>query len=103
MTEFSPEQRAARSLIEWWASAGVAIDIPAMDAGVSGRASPSFSPPPPRPAPAEGVRAPAVDIGKGSAAAAQSLRELRAAVEAFEGCGLKATARTTVFGDGAED
>ncbi len=37
------------------------------------------------------------------AQAAQSITELRAAVEAFQGCALKATARNTVFSDGAED
>lgn len=35
-----------------------------------------------------------------SAAAATSLVELRAAVEAFDGCSLKATAKSTVFADG---
>ncbi|MDE0801110.1 MAG: uracil-DNA glycosylase [Rhodospirillaceae bacterium] len=35
-----------------------------------------------------------------TAAAATSLKELKAAVEAFEGCALKSTAKSTVFADG---
>lgn len=37
------------------------------------------------------------------AAACNSLDELRAAVEAFDGCALKTTAKTTVFADGHPD
>lgn len=37
------------------------------------------------------------------AAAASSLPELRAAVEGFEGCSLKSTAKSTVFADGNAD
>jgi DNA polymerase len=37
------------------------------------------------------------------AAACHSLDELRGALEAFEGCALKATAKSLVFADGAED
>jgi DNA polymerase len=37
------------------------------------------------------------------ASAANTVAELRAAVEAFEGCALKATARNTVFSDGRDD
>jgi DNA polymerase len=103
MTEFSPEQRAARSLIDWWASAGVPIDASAIAVAAPARQAPAAAKPQRSPAAAERAAPPSVDGSKGGAAAAQSLRDLRAAVEAFEGCGLKATARTTVFGDGAED
>jgi DNA polymerase len=34
---------------------------------------------------------------------AKTVSDLRAAVESFDGCALKATARTTVFSDGVED
>jgi len=45
----------------------------------------------------------AIDGARALAAAAKTVAELRAAVESFTGCGLKTTARTTVFSDGAED
>jgi uracil-DNA glycosylase len=57
--------------------------------GGSGRLSPSL--PPPDAAAAEAREA---------ARQAQSLEELRAMLEAFEGCGLKATATQLVFADG---
>jgi len=38
-----------------------------------------------------------------TAAAAMSLKELKAAVEAFDGCALKSTAKSTVFADGNPD
>lgn len=44
-----------------------------------------------------------VDDARALAAAAGSIADLRAAVETFTGCGLKATARTTVFSDGLDD
>lgn len=61
---------------------------------------------PPDPAPPPQPRRPATpDVGRdedarAAAAAATSLDELKAAVEAFEGCALKKTATTTVFADG---
>jgi DNA polymerase len=55
----------------------------------------------PRPAP---VRAPAtgdmIGDAQSAAASATTLAELKAALEAFEGCGLKRTATNTVFADG---
>jgi DNA polymerase len=44
-----------------------------------------------------------VDSARALAAAAGSIAELRAAVERYDGCALKATARNTVFSDGADD
>jgi DNA polymerase len=44
----------------------------------------------------------ALGTARAAAAAAQTLAELQAAVEAFEGCALKETATNTVFADGAE-
>ncbi|NBC34033.1 MAG: uracil-DNA glycosylase, partial [Alphaproteobacteria bacterium] len=49
--------------------------------------------------PAQWTGGPVADA-RAAAAAAMDLPALRAAVEAFEGCGLKATATTTVFCDG---
>lgn len=94
---------AARALAEWWDLAGVepfeapppaqraaALDIPSAPAQ---RPAVSRRPPPPA-QPAETARA--------IAAGAQTIAELRAAVERFDGCGLKQTARNTVFSDGVE-
>ena len=102
MTE--SHELAGRALLDWWGLAGVDLD----DARAILRA--------PLPAP---VRAPAatapreptpkrtpVDPALGAATelarSAKTVADLRAAVEAFEGCGLKAAARNTVFGDGVE-
>lgn len=71
------------------------------------------APLPARPAPARPVtRAPApttlvaadtaIGAARASAAAAATLADLRAVVEAFEGCALKETATNTVFAEGAE-
>ncbi len=53
----------------------------------------------PRPAPARPVVAPAV-AATPSAAEAATLDALRAAIEAFDGCALRATASNLVFADG---
>jgi len=62
------------------------------------------SPRPPPPAARKEDAAPAdtdaIGIAQRSAAAATSLAELKAALDAFEGCALKRTATTTVFADG---
>nr|WP_153343366.1 uracil-DNA glycosylase [Roseospira navarrensis] len=68
-------------------------------------------PPPAVPRAAEGSAAdpaaPAAAAARESAAAvagrAETLDALRAALEAFDGCALKVTATTTVFGEGAAD
>jgi DNA polymerase len=44
-----------------------------------------------------------VEDARAAAASAQTLSELRAALEAFDGCTLKKTARNTVFSDGVEN
>jgi DNA polymerase len=44
-----------------------------------------------------------VENARKLAAAARSVAELRVAVQSFEGCSLKATARNTVFSDGPDD
>lgn len=96
-------QTAARALLAFWRAAGVDMDVAeavftARPAAAGATAAPS---PKPR---AKAKTAPApVETAKALAAAAGSVAALRAAVEAFEGCALKATARNTVFSDGAED
>ncbi len=54
-------------------------------------------PPSPTPPPSDND---AIGTAQRSAAAASSLADLKAALEAFEGCGLKRGATTTVFADG---
>ena len=69
-------------------------------------AAPSMPSPPARPtAPAHAAAAPVIEsdaIGAAQAGAARAttLEELKAAVEAFDGCSLKHTATNTVFADG---
>jgi len=112
----TPDARAAAlALLDWWDSAGVDLD----DARAIARAAPAALAPsaPARSAasaaparassksPASGSRRAApepLDGARAAAAAAQTIPALRAAVEAFDGCGLKAVARNTVFGDGVE-
>ena len=66
-------------------------------------ASPSaHAPQPLRQAPAQPITA-ATATARELAAACQSLEELRAAVEGFEGCALKTTAKSTVFSAGPAD
>ncbi len=111
--------RSAAQTLRWWLEAGVDI---ALDAAPHDRfAESAIDPPaprraaapaPPRPAapPAEAPRAAAVATpddairsAREIAAGCASLEELRAALEAFNGCGLKATATRLVFADGAPD
>jgi uracil-DNA glycosylase family 4 len=108
-------QRAAEAL-RWWIEAGVDI---ALDETPHDRFAESAAPRPPKVVPAPAAVAPPV---RSSAAApavappdeaarsateaarqARTLDELRAALEAFQGCGLKATATRLVFADGAPD
>ncbi len=90
---------AAQSLAEWWELAGAEPFEPPPRAApalpVSAAPAPAIRRAPAPAQPAEGARA--------AAASAKTVAELRAIVERFDGCGLKQTARTTVFADGAED
>lgn len=94
-----------RSLMAWWRDAGVdsaeasaILEAPlprqAQPAAQQAKAAPRKLPKPPTRTAGEDARA--------AAAAANTLTELRAAVEAFEGCALKQTARQAVFSDGIE-
>jgi uracil-DNA glycosylase len=102
--------QAAADVLRWWAEAGVDL---AMDETPHVR----FSAPPPKaidPPPvvadpprahpvAAAATAPdeAARSARELALAAQSLDDLRAALEQFDGCGLKRTATQLVFSDGA--
>jgi DNA polymerase len=112
----SPEQ-----VLRWWAEAGVDFVIDEEPHDRFAEAPPiAARPPSPAPAPAqhapsapptrlapriEQAAAAAPDAAASSAreiaARANSLEELREALEKFEGCGLKATATRLVFSDGA--
>jgi uracil-DNA glycosylase family 4 len=96
---------AARALLAFWRAAGVDMDeAEAVYAGIERPAAPAPAPLP-RPTPRLKRTAPAVDApvenARALAAAAKTIPELRAAVEQFDGCALKATARNTAFADGA--
>lgn len=101
-------QNAARALLAFWRAAGVDMDeaeavYAAAPKAAGGRSVSRLEPAPiVAPRPKKTVAQP-VDNARALAAAAQTVAELRAAVEAFDGCALKATARNTVFSDGVED
>jgi uracil-DNA glycosylase family 4 len=108
----------AANALRWWSEAGVdlAIDETPHDrfqesAAPAPRRAPAEVAPPSRPA-AESARPAPTPIAapdeaalsaQQAAAAARNLDELRAALQRFEGCALKATATQLVFADGAPD
>ncbi len=110
--------QAAAEALRWWREAGVdlALDETPHDrfaesaAPAARRAPPPEAPSSPR-APESGRLAPAFAAApdeaqrsaREAAAAAQSLEGLRAALERFQGCALKATATQLVFADGAPE
>lgn len=96
---------AARALLAFWRAAGVDMDVAeAVYAAAPKAAAAVAKPAPPitAPRPKKTMAAP-VDAARALAATANTVAELRAAVEKFDGCALKATARNTVFSDGPED
>lgn len=105
-------QAAAKALLAFWRAAGVDMDeaeavyagAPKAAAPAQGRSAPALPPAPSKPVPRPRAKASApVEHAMALAQAAQSVAELRAAVEGFTGCTLKATARNTVFSDGPDD
>ncbi len=92
-------------MLDWWAMTGVDLG----DARQILRAAPAPDAAPPRaPAavraqPAAASQAAGVEDARAAASSANSLSELRAIIESFDGCALKKTARNTVFADGVED
>ncbi|MBI3439384.1 MAG: uracil-DNA glycosylase [Proteobacteria bacterium] len=99
---------AARALLAFWRAAGV--DMDEAEAIFTGSA-PARAPSAPvrealRPPAAPRLKRPTpspdapVETARALAAAAKTIPELQAAVEKFDGCALKATARNTAFSDG---
>jgi uracil-DNA glycosylase len=119
MENAAASQNAARALLAFWRAAGVDMDeaeavftvraeAPAA-AAPQRRAPPArepfrIEPPPPKVKPKAKLQPAedAVNTARAMAAAANSIAELRAAVDKFDGCALKATARNTVFSDGID-
>jgi uracil-DNA glycosylase len=109
-------QNAARALLAFWRAAGVDMDVAeAVYAAAPQKlasapsalarepvARPDLTKPAPRPRLRASPASP-VDNARALAAAAHSVSELRTAVEGFEGCALKGTARNTCFADGVDD
>ncbi|MBK8543803.1 MAG: uracil-DNA glycosylase [Caulobacteraceae bacterium] len=118
--ETAAPQDAARALLAFWRAAGVDMDeAEAVFAAKAASASPARSaaapsplarepfqiqPPTPKPKPKAKLQPAddAVNTARALAAGASSIAELRAAVDKFNGCALKATARNTVFSDGID-
>ncbi|MBX3430200.1 MAG: uracil-DNA glycosylase [Hyphomonadaceae bacterium] len=115
--ENAPTQDAARALLAFWRAAGVDMDD--AEAIFSAKAAPApraaaqnaparepfqIQPPAPRPKPKAKLQPAddAVNTAKALAAGATTIAALRAAVDNFNGCALKATARNTVFSDGVD-
>jgi uracil-DNA glycosylase family 4 len=109
-------QNAARALLAFWRAAGVDMDgaeavYAASPAKVASPPAALAREPVARPdltkaAPRTRLRsspASPVDNARTLAAAARSVADLRMAVEGFEGCALKVTARNTCFADGVDD
>lgn len=100
---------AARALLAFWRAAGVDMDeaeavysAPKTEAAAKAALAARDPAPVTAPRPKKAAAAP-VDGARALAAGANTIAELRAAVEKFDGCALKSTARNTVFSDGAED
>ena len=116
-------QNAARALLAFWRAAGVDMDgaeavyaaaAPVKALSVPGSAAKEPIARPDLAGADLGRRAPTaprlrpgpsspIDNARALAAAAHSVADLRKAVEGFEGCALKTTARNTVFSDGLDD
>lgn len=119
MENTTASQDAARALLAFWRAAGVDMDdaeavFTARRAAASEPHSQSqapaarvpfqIDPPAPKAKPKAKLQPAddAVNTARALAAAAANVAELRAAVDKFEGCALKATARNTVFSGGVE-
>lgn len=108
MVAESEHEAALRGLMAWWREAGVespeAAAILAAPTLAPARAAPA-TPAPAKPAVRKVAKPPpssAPDDARRIADGASSLAELRQAIEAFDGCALKKTARQMVFSDGVE-
>lgn len=116
--ENAAPQDAARALLAFWRAAGVDMDDaeavfaaraaapPARSAAPKAPAREPFQiqPPAPKAKPKAKLQPAddAVNTARALAAGASTIAELRAAVDKFNGCALKTTARNTVFSDGID-
>jgi len=100
------QRAAARALLAWYLDAGV--DEAVGDRPVDRFANTARQPVALRPQPAARMLAAAAPPGpdgligaaRSAASGAETLEQLRDALQAFDGCGLKVTATSTVFADG---
>ncbi|MBX3510801.1 MAG: uracil-DNA glycosylase [Hyphomonadaceae bacterium] len=96
------DRGAARALLAFWRSAGV--DMDEAEAVYAAPAAAAHAPvPKPKPRRAAPAADSPIEAARRLAAGAETIAALREAVAGFDGCALKATARNTVFADGAED
>lgn len=109
---------AARALLAFWRAAGVDMDeaeavfaakpaaakAPATAQTLPAREPFRIEPPPPKAKPKAQLQPAddAVNTARAMASEASTVAELRLAVDKFNGCALKATARNTVFSDGVD-
>lgn len=110
----SSERQTAATLLRWYIEQGVdetignepisafEADLPQGGEAKSAPSTPSKPKVPVAKAPLQPIEA-IIDRAQASAMAAETLPDLKAAIEAFEGCSLKNTAMNTVFSDGAPD
>ncbi|MEM8921170.1 MAG: uracil-DNA glycosylase, partial [Pseudomonadota bacterium] len=100
-----------KSLVDWWTDMGAPADLSGHVVNSATGAAASDKPKEamvaatkkrPPPAPKRAAEDPVGDA-KRVASAADSLAALKSAVEAFDGCDLKLSARNTVFADGQPD
>ena len=105
-------QSAAKALAQWWELAGLeAPDLSSVRTGdpeAGAPSSPAAQSQKPKITPARtvtGAHQPQDALAQAHrlAAACTSIDALYKALDSFEGCGLKANARTTVFADGRQD
>jgi DNA polymerase len=102
----NPVRTALIHALQWHIDAGAdealadaPVDATAMPA-LAAAAAPAVAAPPPAPATVPGGSAAAIAEARRLAEAAGTLDDLRAAIAAFDGIGLKKTAMNMVFGDG---
>lgn len=120
MTDSGPyltpqDEKALQALIAWWADAGIEMDEPIIASRAAATPASSHPPEPRRQPATEPVRAAtpqaaraagfgdSLPTGPGSqaiAGKAESLDALQQAIDMFDGCALKRTARNTVFARG---
>lgn len=100
---------AARALLRWYADSGVdeAVGLEPHDCFQAPPSAPPFAARPaprivPAPIAAQISADEAIAAARAIAAACATVDELASAVAAFDGCPLKAGARTTVFADGVK-